>query len=589
VSSLLAVQMTHTLGKSSGGTYNLEADLGWLELHGDLDPLFTPDATTLLGKVVANRGMLVAQTPIVASFKIDQVLFPTQFKVIAVDLYGNQSLPSAATAATPGLIDSQYVSELTASKISAGTILVNILIGGSLATAASGQRAIMDVDGIRTYDASANLLVDLNSTTNVNLLTGKFQTGLTGTRVVIPTTGEMNFYPSSGVNYSRLNFIGTTDVSLRGPLDGSGRSGRMNASSTNVAMTFCDEDTLATGGLYTFFNMTKTDSTLISPTTTFAIDGMTAHPPAGGGSRILNFCANDSSNASISDSFLSYRSRASTDAPYLISIPQDAGFLFEGSQIFARNNADSANIGLVASAFTVVSSVTRKRNIRPIDWAGLKAVDLITAVASSEYEYLDEAAAVETPRPQYVPDLQRRVPQLNPDGSPILDGDGQPVVDYLPVEWAYPQRTVVPKHYGPMAEDLAPLAPGLVETDPTTGDPMLPINDLVGILWDGVASVAQREVRANEVRVLSPLLSAAGPVDVPVTWPGGPLMVAPDDAMVCREGFTVGQSVRMATVIVPGSITRTGCTVRVAITGADIAANAGLFHVTGLSWRTTIT
>jgi hypothetical protein len=66
-------------------------------------------------------------------------------------------------------------------------------------------------------------------------------------------------------------------------------------------------------------------------------------------------------------------------------------------------------------------------------------------------------------------------------------------------------------------------------------------------------------------------------------------MVAPDDAMVCREGFTVGQSVRMATVIVPNTITRTGCTVRVTITGADIAANAGLLHVTGLSWRTTIT
>jgi hypothetical protein len=45
----------------------------------------------------------------------------------------------------------------------------------------------------------------------------------------------------------------------------------------------------------------------------------------------------------------------------------------------------------------------------------------------------------------------------------------------------------------------------------------------------------------------------------------------------------------MATVIVPNSITRTGCTVRVTITGADIAANAGLFHITGLSWRTTIT
>jgi hypothetical protein len=114
------------------------------------------------------------------------------------------------------------------------------------------------------------------------------------------------------------------------------------------------------------------------------------------------------------------------------------------------------------------------------------------------------------------------------------------------------------------------------------------LNDITGILWDAVGNVAQREVRANDVRVLSPLLSAAAPVDIPVTWPGGPLVIEPDDAMVCREGFTVAQSVRMQTTIVPLSLTRSGCTVRVTISGPDIAANAGLLHVTALSWRTTI-
>jgi hypothetical protein len=587
VSSLLAVQMTHTLGRASGGTFNLEADLGWLELHGDLDPLFTPTSSTLLGKVVANRGMIAAGTPIVETFKVDQVLFPTQFKVIAVDLSGNRSLPSTATSATPGLINSQYVSELTASKISAGTILVDLLIGGSLNTALAGQRTRMDISGLHTYDASNNLLVDLNSDTNVNLLTGKFQTGLSGTRVVIPTTGEINFYPSSGSNFSRINFITTTDISVRGPLDGNGRSGRMNASSTNVAMTFCDEDTLASGGLFTFLTMTQTDALLIAPTTTFAIDGMTAHPPTT--ARTVQFCQNDSTNANIADSFITYQRRASGGGSNMLSPSQGTGFAFFGGKMYCRNGTDTANGNFEALTLAQPSARAVKRNIRDIDWAGVKAVDLVTRVKSQQYEYLVEAAEVETPRPPFVPGLTRRVPRWQADGvTPVLDPDGAQIIDTAPAEWGYPQPTVVPKHYGPMADDIAAIAPDVVQTSPATGEMTLPLNDITGILWDAVGNVAQREVRANDVRVLSPLLSAAAPVDIPVTWPGGPLVIEPDDAMVCREGFTVAQSVRMQTTIVPLSLTRSGCTVRVTISGPDIAANAGLLHVTALSWRTTI-
>jgi hypothetical protein len=587
VSSLLGVQMTHTLGRASGGTYNLEADLGWLELHGDLDPLFAPSAATLLGKAIANRGMIAAGTPVVESFKVDQVLFPTQFKVIAVDLNGNRSLPSTASSATPGLINSQYVSELTASKISAGTILAALLIGGSISTAAAGQRTRMDVSGLHTYDSSNTLLVDLNSDTNTNLLTGIFQTALTGTRVVIPTTGEINFYPSSGANYSRLNFIGTTDISVRGPLNGSGRSGRMNASSTNVAMTFCDEDTLATGGLFTFLTMTQTDVLMIAPTTTFAIDGMSAHPPAT--TRLIQFCTNDSSNANISDSFMIYNRRASGGGSNMLAPSQGTGFAFSGGVMYCRNGTDTGNGNFEALTLSQPSSRAVKRNLRDIDWAGVKAIDLITRVKSQEYEYLVEAAEVETPRPQFVPGVTRRVPRWAADGTtPVLDADGNQIVDTAPGEWGYPQPTVVPKHFGPMADDIAAIAPGVVQTSPATGEMTLPLNDVVGIMWDALGSVAQREVRANDTRVLSPLLSATAPVDVPVTWPGGPLLIEPDDAMICREGFTVAQSVRMQTTIVPLSITRSGCTVRVTITGPDIAANAGLLHVTALSWRTTI-
>jgi hypothetical protein len=50
------VQVTHQLGKSSGGTFNLESDLDHLEIHVSYEPGFTPDTTTLKGKAVANAG-----------------------------------------------------------------------------------------------------------------------------------------------------------------------------------------------------------------------------------------------------------------------------------------------------------------------------------------------------------------------------------------------------------------------------------------------------------------------------------------------------------------------------------------------------
>lgn len=138
VANPLAVQMTHTLGKSTGGTYNLDRDLHHLELHGGSEPLFTPTATTLLGKVAANYGMMIGQIKVVQTFSLNTVL-PTYFKVIAVDEAGNTSQPSTAVSMAMGLLDSQYITELTASKISAGTITSSVLVAGRIATMPPGD------------------------------------------------------------------------------------------------------------------------------------------------------------------------------------------------------------------------------------------------------------------------------------------------------------------------------------------------------------------------------------------------------------------------------------------------------------------
>jgi hypothetical protein len=134
----LSVQMTHTLGRSDGGEYNLDRDIHHLELHGGTEPLFTPTESTLLGKVLANYGMIIGNIPVVETFQIASVL-PVYFKVIAVDEAGNKSQPSTAVVMSIGLLTDQYISNLTASKITAGTINASILVGGRIATMTTGD------------------------------------------------------------------------------------------------------------------------------------------------------------------------------------------------------------------------------------------------------------------------------------------------------------------------------------------------------------------------------------------------------------------------------------------------------------------
>lgn len=160
--SLIAVQITHTLGAATGGTYNLDPDMHHLEIHGQYEPTFTPSDSTLLGKLIANSSLLIGQIPAVGTFQVSSVA-PIYFKVIAVDTAGNKSLPSTAAVVTALLIDDQHVSSLTASKITAGTITAAILMAGSISTALSGQRVQLDSTGLKAFNAAGLNTIQINA------------------------------------------------------------------------------------------------------------------------------------------------------------------------------------------------------------------------------------------------------------------------------------------------------------------------------------------------------------------------------------------------------------------------------------------
>jgi hypothetical protein len=209
------VQMTHTLGRSDGGVYNLDADLHHFELHGEYEPLFTPSSSTLLGKVPANVGMIKAQVPAVGSVPIESTL-PVYFKVIAVDNDGNKSPASTAVQSTALLVDDAHISSLTVSKITAGTITASWINAGIIwSGTAGGARTQQSYLGFEAFNASNQRTFFVEAASGNVTITGKFQTGTSGDRVVIDplsplalggTTPAIAFYNGSNPQYGRLRY-----------------------------------------------------------------------------------------------------------------------------------------------------------------------------------------------------------------------------------------------------------------------------------------------------------------------------------------------------------------------------------------------
>lgn len=207
--STLNIQVSHTLGKASGGTYNLENDLGHLEIHYSLDQNFTPTNTSLVGHLRANASTLAAQVPAIGSFPVlttDSIWV----KVIAVDLSGNKSSPSDPSSVTASLIDSENVSELTASKLSAGTIGADLILGANIQTAAAGARSGMNQNGIFAYNAAGDQTFNVDAATGDVTIVGTFSSGPTGQRVEVApsdgvsTRGEVRFYSQDGTRYGYI-------------------------------------------------------------------------------------------------------------------------------------------------------------------------------------------------------------------------------------------------------------------------------------------------------------------------------------------------------------------------------------------------
>jgi hypothetical protein len=183
--SRISVQITHTLGRSDGGEWNLEADLNHLEIHAQYTPSFFPDDTTRIGKLLATNGMMLGEIPAVGTFPVE-FTDDVYIRVVAVDDAGNKSSPSVAAQSSVLLIDDAHISDLTVTKVTAGTITATWLNGGKIWSGVeNGARIQLVPTGLEAYNSANQKTVDISAADGSVTVTGKLQTGFSGQRVLI--------------------------------------------------------------------------------------------------------------------------------------------------------------------------------------------------------------------------------------------------------------------------------------------------------------------------------------------------------------------------------------------------------------------
>jgi hypothetical protein len=427
-------------------------------------------------------------------------------RFVAVDRVGNASQPSATSnGVTPeqlvqieigpgaigreqiidlevvrakiadGAVNSLKVEEISAGLISAGTMKAQVALAGRFytPTTANGNHVEFDADGIRLY-RGATVVGRWQVADASVLVTGTYQSGLSGRRINILPSGTMFFYPNAGSNYGFLE-NSNGDLRLSGQVNTSNYAGYVVIDETRAALTF---------GLSDFTPRTRFQTDPLAcaswaPIISQRVDRRFGDPD-GLGARWLFTNFDNSGDIGTSIVHLQQVSAASNHA-VMYGANSDAGIVFDAGFIgVVHNNISLAEIH--ASNVTFTSDSRAKTDVRSAALPG-GMLGTVNAAESKQWKYKSDT----DPRPSKPGGkIQRR--REHDDGTPVVDEFGKEIYDDVDAEWSAPQAPA-PWRFGPMAEDL-PLE--LQRRHPRTGELMLGAVDLIGVLWGAVRELSAR-------------------------------------------------------------------------------------------------
>jgi hypothetical protein len=210
--------------------------------------------------------MIQAGIPVVATVQVEETT-ARHVKVIAVDITGNKSAASTAASATALLIDDAHISDLTVTKVTAGTVSANWLLAASIRTAASGARVELNAAGLQAYNAGGTQTVSIASADGSVTLLGQIISGTSGRRMEIMPTAtflpEIRMYANTGANFGYINVSSTgTDANIGvngGTYDDGGVTvyARALLTSATSQIAVVRDDTQARRGAYSHYSVNQ--------------------------------------------------------------------------------------------------------------------------------------------------------------------------------------------------------------------------------------------------------------------------------------------------------------------------------------------
>lgn len=189
---------------SSGASY--PNNLQHIEVHVSTVSGFTPSTATLYDQMRdAGLSPVTGLTP--------GTTYYTRF--VAVDTAGFKSGPSIQTSFVPTQVQDGQIAAMSISKLLAASLTADMTVSARIKTADTGARVELNSAGVKCYDASSNLVVDINSSG-----TATFSGAVSGGTMDVPAQGPSvagRFHvDSDDVQYSSDN---TTNLCTNPAMD----------------------------------------------------------------------------------------------------------------------------------------------------------------------------------------------------------------------------------------------------------------------------------------------------------------------------------------------------------------------------------
>lgn len=471
-------------------------DLDRVEVHLSTTNNFTPSAATLIDQFATEAGERVA---------VDLAYGTTYYvKLRAVDRTGNVGPASAQASSVPEqvvsadvfagaigtaqladaaittakinnlAVNDAKIGDLSVGKLTAGALTATVTLSGIFRTAATGRRMEIDSAGWRAYKTDGTTKVaELNITGETMLMTGTYQSGISGERINLLPDGTMRVYGASGSDYAQIANDGGI-VHFTSRADGSGRRSYVNFDPDGFSAQYGS----SVSSWISRFDLGLTYGVINSPVCGIRIYRNVS--PADGSANRFHMLTANGVGSDDGNSVLHMYGRRSgsgdrgtvTDNMGLIrGAARGCGIVWYSGSIDIVGGTDSTFGPINASAFNVNSSALVKSEPAEVAQAipaGARAV-LHRAPARAWY-YLDDLA----PRPDKPGTWIR---ETGPDG----------VARMVEQDWLYPEQPAR-LHFGPIAEELRAVSEHLAFVD-AGGRLMTDVRDTLGVLWAATAEV----------------------------------------------------------------------------------------------------